>query len=184
MRETLKRVKTQMDKAIEVFGDELKVLRTGRASLGVLDPIRVDYYGSPTPLNQVANLAVPDPTLIVIAPWDTGLIPVIEQAIRKSNLGINPMNDGKVIKLPVPAPTEERRKELVKVAHDLAEKARTAVRNIRRDGNDELRKLEKDKSISEDDLHRGLDEIQKLTDDHVTQVGQVLAAKEEEILSV
>lgn len=184
MREVLKRVKAQMDKAIEVFGDELKVLRTGRASLGILDPIRVDYYGTPTPLNQVANLAVPDPALIVIAPWDPGLIPAIEQVIRKSNLGINPMNDGKVIKLPVPTPTEERRKELVKVAHDLAEKARTAVRNIRRDGNDELRKLEKDKTISEDDLHRGLDEIQKLTDDHVAQVGQVLAAKEQEILSV
>lgn len=184
MRDTIKRVKGQMVKVIEVFGDELKVLRTGRASLGILDPIRVDYYGTPTPLNQVANLAVPDPALIVIAPWDAGLIPAIEQAIRKSNLGINPMNDGKVIKLPVPTPTEERRRELVKVAHDLAEKARTAVRVARRDGNDELRKLEKDKTISEDEMHRGLDEIQKLTDEHVEQVGHVLAAKEKEILSV
>jgi ribosome recycling factor len=184
MRETVKRTKAHMDKAVEVLRDELKTLRAGRASLGILDAVRVDYYGTPTPLNQVANLSVPDPTLIVIQPWDQTLISAIEHAIQKANLGLNPMNDGKVIKLPVPSPTQERRKELVKIAHDYAERARTAVRNVRRDGNDELRKQEKDKAFSEDDMHRGLDEVQKLTDEHVKLISDVLAAKEKEIMEV
>jgi ribosome recycling factor len=184
MRETVKRTKAHMDKAVEVLRDELKTLRTGRASLGILDAVRVDYYGTPTPLNQVANLSVPDPTLIVIQPWDQTLISAIEHAIQKANLGLNPMNDGKVIKLPVPSPTQERRKELVKIAHDYAERARTAVRNVRRDGNDELRKQEKDKAFSEDDMHRGLDEVQKLTDEHIKLISDVLAAKEKEIMEV
>ena len=184
MRETVKKTKAHMDKAVEVLRDELKTLRTGRASLGILDAVRVDYYGTPTPLNQVANLSVPDPTLIVIQPWDQTLISAIEHAIQKANLGLNPMNDGKVIKLPVPSPTQERRKELVKIAHDYAERARTAVRNVRRDGNDELRKQEKDKAISEDDMHRGLDEVQKLTDEHIKLISDVLAAKEKEIMEV
>jgi ribosome recycling factor len=145
MRETVKTTKAHMDKALEVLRDELKTVRTGRASLGILDSVRVDYYGTPTPLNQVANLSVPDPTLMVIQPWDPTLISAIEHAIQKANLGLNPMNDGKVIKLPVPTPTQERRKELVKVAHEYAERARTAVRNVRRDGNEALKKLEKDK---------------------------------------
>jgi ribosome recycling factor len=184
MHDTVKRTKAHMDKAVEVLRDELKTLRTGRASLGILDPVRVDYYGTPTPLNQVANLSVPDPTLIVIQPWDQTLISAIEHAIQKANLGLNPMNDGKVIKLPVPSPTQERRKELVKVAHEYAERARTAARNVRRDGNDELRKLEKNKAISEDDMHRGLDEVQKLTDEHIKLIGDVLASKEKEIMEV
>ena len=184
MRETVKRTRAHMDKAVEVLRDELKTLRTGRASLGILDAVRVDYYGTPTPLNQVANLSVPDPTLIVIQPWDQTLISAIEHAIQKANLGLNPMNDGKVIKLPVPSPTQERRKELVKIAHDYAERARTAVRNVRRDGNDELRKQEKDKAFSEDDMHRGLDEVQKLTDEHIKLISDVLAAKEKEIMEV
>ena len=184
MRETVKRTRAHMDKAVEVLRDELKTLRTGRASLGILDPVRVDYYGAPTPLNQVANLSVPDPALIVIQPWDQTLISAIEHAIQKANLGLNPMNDGKVIKLPVPSPTQERRKELVKIAHDYAERARTAVRNVRRDGNDELRKQEKDKAFSEDDMHRGLDEVQKLTDEHIKLISDVLAAKEKEIMEV
>jgi ribosome recycling factor len=184
MRDTVKRTKAHMDKAVEVLRDELKTLRTGRASLGILDPVRVDYYGTPTPLNQVANLSVPDPTLIVIQPWDLSLISAIEHAIQKANLGLNPMNDGKAIKLPVPSPTQERRKELVKVAHEYGERARTAVRNVRREGNDELRKLEKEKTISEDDMHRGLDEVQKLTDEHIKHIGDVLAAKETEIMEV
>ncbi len=184
MRETVKTTRAHMDKALEVLRDELKTLRTGRASLGILDAVRVDYYGTPTPLNQVANLSVPDPTLIAIQPWDPTLISAIEHAIQKANLGLNPMNDGKGIKLPVPAPTQERRKELVKVAHDYAEHARTAVRNVRRDGNEALKKLEKDKKISEDDLHRGLDEIQKLTDDHIKHIADIVAAKEKEILEV
>ena len=184
MRETVKKAKSHMDKAIEVLRDELKTVRTGRASLGILDPVRVDYYGTPTPLNQVANLGVPDANLIVIQPWDPSLLQPIEHAIQKANIGLNPMNDGKVIKLPVPPPTQERRKELVKVAHDYAERSRTAVRNVRRDANEELHKLEKNKTISEDDLHRGLDEVQKLTDDHVKHINDVLAAKEKEILEV
>jgi ribosome recycling factor len=184
MRETVKVAKQHMDKAVEILREELKTLRTGRASLGILDPVRVDYYGTPTPLNQVATLGVPDPTLIVIQPWDVSLIPAIEHAIQRANLGLNPMNDGKVIKLPVPPPTQERRKELVKIAHEYAERARTAVRNVRRDGNDDLKKLEKDKTISEDELHRGLDEVQKLTDEHIERIHEVLAAKEKEILEV
>lgn len=184
MRETIKKTKQHMDKASEVLREELKTLRTGRASLAILDAVRVDYYGNPTPLNQVANLGIPEPSLIVIQPWDPTLIAAIEHAIQKANLGLNPMNDGKAIKLPVPPPTQERRKELVKVAHDFAERARTAVRNVRRDGNDELKALEKKGTISEDDLHRGLEEIQKATDDHIAQIGQVLATKEKEILEV
>jgi len=184
MRETIKRTKHHMERAVTVFRDELNTLRTGRASLGILDPVKVEYYGTPTPLNQVANLSVPDPSLIVIQPWDPGLIQSIEQAIQRANLGLNPMNDGKIVKLPVPPPTEERRKELVKIAHDFAERARTAVRNVRRDSNEELKRLEKDKEISEDEMRRGLDEVQKLTDEHTEQIGEVLAAKEKEILTV
>ena len=184
MSDTIKQVSHNMEKAVSVFQDELRTLRTGRASLSILDPVRVDYYGNPTPLNQVANLSVADPTLITVAPWDPSLIQAIEHAIQKANLGLNPMNDGKVIKLPVPAPTEERRKELVKVAHEYAERARTAVRNVRRDGNDDLRRQEKDKEISEDDMHRGLDEVQKLTDANIEEINRVLAAKEKEILTV
>ncbi len=184
MREAVKTTKAHMDKAVEVLRDELKTVRTGRASLGLLDGVRVDYYGTPTPLNQVANLSVPEPTLIVIQPWDPTLISAIDHAIQKANLGLNPMNDGKAIKLPVPSPTQERRKELVKVAHEYAERARTAVRNVRRDGNEELKKLEKDKKISEDDMHHGLNEVQKLTDEHIQHIGEILAAKEHEIMEV
>jgi len=182
MRESIKTVNQHMEKAVAAFREELKTLRTGRASLGILDPIRVDYYGTPTPLNQVANLGVPEPTLIVIQPWDPTLIQPIEHAIQKANIGLNPMNDGKVIRVPVPPPTAERRKELAKIAHDYAERARTAVRNVRRDGNEALRKQEKEHKISEDDLHHDLDEVQKLTDDHIGQINQVLTAKEKEIL--
>ncbi len=184
MREAVKTTRAHMDKAVEVLRDELKTVRTGRASLGLLDGVRVDYYGTPTPLNQVANLSVPEPTLIVIQPWDPTLISAIDHAIQKANLGLNPMNDGKAIKLPVPSPTQERRKELVKVAHEYAERARTAVRNVRRDGNENLKKLEKDKKISEDDMHHGLDEVQKLTDEHIQHIGEILAAKEKEIMEV
>lgn len=184
MRETVKRTKQRMDKAIEVLRDELRSLRTGRASIAILDPVRVDYYGTPTPLNQVANLGVPDANLLIIQPWDPTLIPAIEHAIQKANLGLNPMNDGKIIKLPVPAPTQERRKELVKVAHEYAERARTAVRNVRREANDELKAMEKGKKISEDDMRRGLEEVQKLTDEHVEEINKSLAAREKEILEV
>lgn len=184
MRETVKKSKQRMDKALEVLREELRSLRTGRATLAILDPVRVDYYGTPTPLNQVANLGVPDANMLIIQPWDPTLIPAIEHAIQKANLGLNPMNDGKIIKLPVPPPTQERRKELVKVAHDYAERARTAVRNVRREANDELKQMEKGKSISEDEMRRGLDEVQKLTDEHVEEIGKTVAAREKEILEV
>lgn len=184
MREVVKDIKQRMNKAVDAFREELKTLRTGRASLGILDPIRVDYYGTATPLNQVASLSVPEPTLIVIQPWDPSAIVTIEHAIQKANIGLNPMNDGKVIKLPVPPPTEERRKEIVKITHEYAERARTAVRNVRREGNEELRELEKEKLISEDDLHHGLQEVQKLTDEHIDTIHKVLVAKEKEIMEV
>ncbi len=182
MHDVVKHAKQHMEKAIDAFRDELKTLRTGRASLGILDPIRVDYYGSPTPLNQVANLGIPDPTLIVIQPWDPTLIAAIEHAILKANIGLHPSNDGKIIKLPVPPPTAERRKELAKIAHQYAEKARTAVRNVRRDANDTLKRIEKEGEISEDDLRKHLSEVQKLTDEHVARINQILEAKEKEIL--
>jgi len=182
MHEVVRDVARRMTKAIDVFRDELKTLRTGRASLGILDPVRIEYYGVPTPLSQVANLSVPEATLIVIQPWDPTLIGTIEHAIQKANLGLNPMNDGKIIRLPVPPPTAERRKELVKIAHDYAERVRTAVRNVRREGNEELREHEKEKLISEDDLHRGLEEVQKATDEHIAEIARILAAKEKEII--
>lgn len=184
MRETVKKTKGRMEKAIEVLREELRTLRTGRASLAILDAVRVDYYGTPTPLNQIANLGVPDANLLIVQPWDPSLIPAIEHAIQKANLGINPMNDGKVVKLPVPPPTQERRRELVKVAHDFAERARTVVRNLRREANEELKAMEKAKTISEDELHRGLDEVQKLTDERVEEINKTVTAREKEILEV
>jgi ribosome recycling factor len=184
MRETVKKSKQRMDKAVEALREELRSLRTGRATLAILDPVRVDYYGTPTPLNQVANLGVPDANMLIIQPWDPTQIPAIEHAIQKANLGLNPMNDGKVIKLPVPPPTQERRKELVKVAHDYAERARTAVRNVRREANDELKHMEKGKTISEDEMRRGLEEVQKATDEHVEEINKTVTAREKEILEV
>lgn len=184
MKDVIKDAKTHMDKAVDVFKDELKTLRTGRANLGILDHIRVDYYGTPTPLNELATLSIPEPTLILIQPWDPSVLSAIVHAIQKSNLGLNPVDDGKVIRLPVPPPTQERRKELVKLAHEYAERARLAVRNIRRDANDAIKKLEKDKKISEDDMRRGIDEVQKLTDEHIEAINKILEAKEKEILEV
>lgn len=184
MKDAIKNAKTHMAKAVEVFKDELKTLRTGRANLGLLDHIRVDYYGNPTPLNELATLSVPEPALILIQPWDPSVLPSIVHAIQKSNLGLNPVDDGKVIRLPVPPPTQERRKELVKLAHNYAERARLAVRNVRRDTNEAIKKLEKEKKISEDDMHRGLEEVQKLTDEHVELIDKVLQTKEKEILEV
>jgi ribosome recycling factor len=159
-------------------------IRTGRASLGILDHIRVDYYGSPTPLNQVANLHVPEPSLITIQPWDVSQIGPIERAIRVSDLGLNPSNDGKLIRLPIPPLTEERRKELVKRLHGVAEHHRVAVRNIRRDGNEAVKKLLKDKKITEDDEKKAHDEIQKLTDAYMEKIDFAAKSKEKEILEI
>ena len=177
-------LKTRMEKALSDLQHEMAGIRTGRASLGILDHIRVDYYGTPTPLNQVANLHVPEPSLITISPWDVSQIGPIEKAIRTSDLGLNPANDGKMIRLPIPPLTEERRKELVKKLHAVAEHHRVAVRNIRRDGNEASKKLLKDKKITEDEDKRAHDEIQKLTDAYMQKIDQAAKAKEKEILEI
>jgi ribosome recycling factor len=177
-------VKTRMEKAISDLQHEMAAIRTGRASLGILDHIRVDYYGTPTPLNQVANLHVPEPALITIQPWDVSQIGVIEKAIRISDLGLNPGNDGKIIRLPIPPLTEERRKEFVKKLHAAAEHHRVSVRAIRRDGNEAVKKLLKDKKVTEDDDKRAHDEIQKFTDAYMDKIDQASRSKEKDIMEI
>jgi len=174
----------RMAKSIESLKREYSRLRTGRASVSLLDGIRVSYYDTPTPLNQMASLAVPEPRLIVIQPWDKTAIGDIEKAILKSELGLTPMNDGKVIRIAIPPLTEERRKELVKVARKMAEDNKVAIRNIRRDANDMLKDLKTEKEITEDDLYRSQDEVQKLTDDFISQVDELCTVKEKEILEI
>src|ERR1043166_1906104 len=173
-------LKSRMEKAVSDLQHEMASIRTGRASLGILDHIRVDYYGTPTPLNQLANLHVPEPSLITIQPWDMSQIGPMERSIRSSDLGLNPANDGKIIRLPIPPLTEERRKELVKRLHHVAEDHRVAVRNIRRDGNEAVKKLLKDKKITEDDEKRAHEEIQKLTDGYMQKLDQAARVKEKE----
>ena len=177
-------LKVRMEKALSDLQHEMASIRTGRASLGILDHIRVDFYGTPTPLNQVANLHVPEPSLITIQPWDVSQIGPIEKAIRASDLGLNPANDGKIIRLPIPALTEERRKELVKKLHGIAEHHRVGVRNVRRDGNEAVKKLLKDKKITEDDDKKAHDDIQKLTDAYMLKIDQAAKTKEKEILEI
>ncbi|MEE8277551.1 MAG: ribosome recycling factor [Thermoanaerobaculia bacterium] len=183
MKELFLDVELGMKEALDHFHEELKHQRTGRASLAMLDGVMVDYYGAPAPVNQVANLAVPDATLIVVQPYDPSVIEQIEKAILQANLGLNPSNDGKVVRIPVPPLTEERRKEIVRRAHECAESARHAVRQARRQGNEELKKMEKDKEIGQDDEHRGLDEIQKLHDHYIGEIGKALENKEKDILT-
>jgi len=177
-------LQARMRKTVEDLGREMASIRTGRASIGILEPVRVDYYGTPTPLNQVANLSVPEPSLILIQPWDVSQITVIERAILTSDLGLNPSNDGKVIRLVIPALTEERRKELVKHLHHIVEQHRVAVRNLRREANEAIKKLVKDKVISEDAQRRAQDEIQKLTDETIKRLDEASKAKEHEILEI
>jgi ribosome recycling factor len=177
-------MKTRMDKAITDLQHEMASIRTGRAAISLLDNIRVDYYGTPTPLNQIANLHVPEPSMITIQPWDVSQIGVIEKAIRVSDLGLNPSNDGKIVRLPIPPLTEERRKDLVKKLHAAAEHHRVSVRNIRRDANDSVKKLLKDKKVTEDDEKRAHDEIQKLTDSYMAKIDQASKTKEKEILEI
>jgi len=177
-------IKTRMEKAVTDLQHEMASIRTGRASLGILDHIRVDYYGTPTPLNQIANLHVPEPSLITIQPWDVSQIGPIEKSIRASDLGLNPANDGKIIRLPIPPLTEERRKELVKRLHGVAEDHRVAVRNIRRDGNEAVKKLLKDKKITEDEDKRAHEEIQKMTDSYMQKLDAAAKSKEKEILEI
>jgi ribosome recycling factor len=175
-------VKRRMDSAIEHVRKELGGVRTGRASVNLLDPVHVDAYGTSMPLNQVASLSVPEPTLIVAQPFDPSLMKAIEHGIQKANLGLNPSNDGKVIRVPIPTLTEERRKELSRLVHKYAEEGRNAVRQVRRDANDRLKKLLKDHKISEDDERRGLDDVQKITDQHVTMIDDLQKKKDQELL--
>ena len=184
MRDELKDIDKEMTEAVEALKERFKTLRTGRANLGILDGIRVAAYGSEVPLNQVSNLSVPDPTLIIAQPWDPKMAAEIERSIRKSDLGLNPQSDGKVVRIPIPQLTEERRKELAKKAHHLAEETRVEIRRYRHEGNDRIKKLFKDKKISEDDERRGLEESQKLTDKKIGEVDELLKTKEKEILAV
>lgn len=184
VRESLTQARTRMSKALEDCRHELAGIRTGRASVAIIEPIRVDYYGTPTPLNQVATLGVPESNMLSVQPWDVSLLQAIEKAVRASDLGLNPMSDGKMLRIPIPAPTEERRRELVKHLHKVLENHRTAIRNIRRDSNEVLKKHLKDKTISEDDEKRGLEEIQKITDDFIGKLDAQGKSKEQEILEM
>lgn len=184
VKEVEAQIRSKMEKTVADLQVDVSSLRTGRANVGMLDSVTVDYYGTPTPLNQVANMSVPEPALIAIQPWDATLIGAIEKAIRSAELGLNPANDGKLIRIPIPPLNEERRKEIVKRLHVLAEQHRVALRSERRDGNDKLKKMTKDKTISEDDERRALDEIQKLTDAHMAKVDAIAKAKEKDILEV
>jgi ribosome recycling factor len=184
IRDVIQKTKVRMDKAVEDLRRELSGVRSGRASISLLDHIMVEYYGTPTPLNQVATLSVPEPTLITAQPWDMSVLPAIEKAIRSSDLGLNPGNDGKLIRIPIPPLTEERRKQLAKHVHKVLEDHRTAIRNIRRDENEVIKKMLKDKQVSEDEERKALDEVQKLTDQYTAKVEELAKKKEEEILTV
>src|SRR5215468_10563373 len=184
LKDTYVQLKTRMEKAVEDFRRAMAATRTGRANVHMLDSVSVDYYGSQMPLNQIAQVHAPEPQLITVQPFDPTALAAIEKAIRGADLGLNPMNDGKLIRVPVPALTEERRKDMVKHLHKVLEEHRTAVRNIRRDGNDLIKKALKDKKITEDDEKRALDEIQKLTDDEIKKMEDMAKAKEKEVMQV
>lgn len=183
MQALLKDVETRMNGAIETLSREFAAVRTGRASVGLLDSVRVDYYGTPTPVNQLASVSAPDARTLVIQPWEQNELKAIEKAILTSDLGLTPVNDGKVIRLTLPPLTEERRKQLAKHVHKLAEDARVAIRNVRREANDRLKAMARDKKISEDEERRGHDQIQKTTDRFIARVDELLKKKEQEILS-
>lgn len=182
MQEIFRDTELKMKHAVDHFHRELRTLRTGRASLALLEGVTVDYYGTPTPLNQLAGLSVPEATMILAQPYDPSQISAIERAIVQADLGLNPSNDGKVIRIPVPPLTEERRREIVKKGHGMAEDTRNVIRQARREGNDQLKKLEKDKEISQDDERRGHDEIQKLHDHYIGEVNSALESKETQIM--
>ena len=184
LRDIESNARTRMEKAVEDLLRDMSTIRTGRASISLLDNVRVDYYGTPTPVNQLATLHVPEAALITLQPWDMSQIGAIEKAIRSSDLGLNPSNDGKLIRVPIPALTEERRRQLVKHLHTMAENHRVAVRNIRRDANETAKKLLKDKKISEDEERRAIDEIQKLTNTHMEKIDAASKAKEKEMMEV
>jgi ribosome recycling factor len=184
IRDVFHQLKTRMDKAVEDFRTNLAAARTGRASVHMLDTVRVPYYGSEMPLNQVATLHTPDPQLITVQPFDPSVVGEIDKAIRSAGLGLNPQNDGKLIRIPVPPLTEDRRNDMVKHLHKILEDHRTAIRNVRRDGNDAIKKAMKDKKISEDDEKKALDEVQKLTDGEIKKMEEMSSAKEKELMTV
>ncbi len=183
-KELIKDAKARMDKTIDNFTGELTKIRTGRATPALLDTVKVDYYGQMVPLNQAANVSAPEPRLIVVQPWEKNMLAEIEKAIQKADLGLNPGNDGTMIRVPIPQLSEERRKDLVKLVHKFAEDGKIAIRNIRRDTNDHLKKLEKDHQISEDELSVELDTVQEITDAGVKKIDEILATKEKEVLEV
>ena len=184
VNEILAETKSEMGKALDAFHREMATVRTGRANASLLDSIRVEYYGSQVPVNQVASIAIPEPRLVVLQPFDKTVIPELEKAIQASNLGLNPSNDGNVVRLPIPQLTEDRRKELVKVLHSMGEGCRISIRNHRRDGNDLLKSGQTDGEISEDEAKRGADQIQHLTNEYVKKVDEDMAVKEAEIMEV
>jgi ribosome recycling factor len=183
MQTILKDVETRMGSAIDTLARDLAAVRTGRASAALLDGIRVEYYGTPTPVTQMASVTVPDARTLMVQPWDTTQLKAVEKALIASDLGLTPSNDGKVIRLTMPTPTEERRKQLAKSVGKIAEEARVAIRNIRREANEKLKGLAKDRHVSEDEERRGHDQIQKATDKHIAKVDELLKKKEQEILS-
>ena len=183
-KEAMAQARTRMEKAVEDFRKELAGVRTGRANVSLLDHIRVDYHGTPMPINQLGTMTVPDPTLILISPWDPSVVPLVDKAIRTSDLGLNPATDGKVVRVPIPPLTEERRKELVKHLHKALENHRTAVRNVRRDVKEAVEKLEKEKKISEDEKKRSLDELEKLTHSETKKLEDFSAVKEKEVMEI
>ena len=184
LKETYVQLKTRMEKAVEDFRREMTATRTGRANVHMLDTVSVDYYGSQMPLNQIAQVHAPEPQLITVQPFDPSSLAAIEKAIRSADIGLNPMNDGKLIRVPVPPLTEERRRDMVKHLHKILEEHRTAIRNIRRDGNDAIKKAMKDKKITEDDEKRAIDEIQKLTDDEIKKMEDMSKGKEKEVMEI
>ena len=184
LKDSFAQLKTRMDKAVEDFRKEMTATRTGRASVHMLDGVMVEAYDSQMPLNQLANVSAPEPQLITVQPWDVSQIGAIEKAIRSGDLGLNPMNDGKLVRVPVPALTEDRRKEMVKHLNKALEEHRTAVRNIRRDGNDAIKKAMKDKKITEDEEHGAMENLQKLTDDEIKKMEEMAKGKEKEVMSV
>jgi ribosome recycling factor len=183
-KDIIKETKPRMESAIEDFRRKLATVRTGRASVSLLDNVMVDYYGTPTPVNQMASVHAPEPQMLTVQPWDPTQLGNVEKAIRAADLGLNPSNDGKLVRIPIPPLTEERRKQLAKQIHEIAEEHRTAIRNIRRDENDKLKKMLKDKSISEDTERDGLDQIQKFTDSYISRIDELSKSKEHEIMSV
>jgi ribosome recycling factor len=183
-KEALAQAKTRMEKAVEDFRKELGSVRTGRANTALLDHVRVDYHGTPMPINQLGTLNVPDASTIVISPWDPGAVALIDKAIRLADLGLNPTNDGKVVRVPIPALTEDRRKDMVKHIHKVLENHRTAIRNIRRDIKEGVEKLEKEKKISEDERKRSLDELEKVTHSETKKIEDLSAAKEKEVMEI